>query len=100
MLDVTSYGKLTRSELVSELADVTNTLQSRLREYGATTEDYNSQFYAAYIRVPGNSVAAKERDANYDCLPVVNELALLDAEIKALTTIRDCITTILPYAAE
>lgn len=98
MLDITTYGKLTKEELCSELADVTNTLQSKLRELGGLTQDYNNEFYPLYFRAPGNSVSAKEREANYGCLQMVNDLAVLDGEIKALTIVKECIETILTHA--
>jgi len=98
MPDITTYGKMSRDELLNELADVTNTLQARLRELGGVTQDYNNEFYPLYFRAPGSSVTAKEKEANYGCLQLINDLAVLDGEIKALTVIKSCIETILPYA--
>jgi hypothetical protein len=98
MPDITMYGKMSKEDLAIELADVCNTLQSRIRELGGLVQDYNNDYYVAYFRAPGNSVSAKEREAEYSCLTLINERAVLDAEINALTVAKECIETILTYA--
>jgi hypothetical protein len=98
MLDITNYGKMSKGELINELCSVSNTLYARLRELGGVTHEYNITFYDHYAKEPGSSVAAKERAANYNCVPLLNDLADVEGEIKALTVARDCITVILPYA--
>lgn len=98
-MNITEYGRLSRADLITELCSVTNTLQSRIRELGGITHEYNITFYDAYAKEPGNSVAAKERAANFHCVPLLNDLADVEGEIKALTITRDTLLAILPYAA-
>jgi hypothetical protein len=100
MESIFNYGKLTRVQLRSELVEVTATLTSRIRESAALHSDYNRSFYPAYAREPSNSVAAKDRAAEFACIDQLNDRLLLDAEVKALTEARDLIVTILPYASD
>ena len=100
MDSATAYGRMSVSRLIEELEGITLTLSSRMRELGSLTQDYNNDFYPTYFRTPGNSVAAKEREANYQCLQHLNEIALVEADIRALTTLRDLLLTMLPYATE
>lgn len=83
---------------MQELDIVSNTLASRHRELGSVTQDYNNEFYHAYVRAPASSVAAKEREANYQSLTILNDMALIEAEIKALEVIVSCLLTMIPYA--
>jgi hypothetical protein len=99
-MDTTTYGRLTRSELITELLTITGMLSTRCRELGSVTADYNREFYPAYFVAPGNSVSAKEREANYKCITLLNEMVELEAEIKSLEIIKHLIETILPHAAE
>lgn len=100
MEQVTNLGKLNKPQLRNELVDIVSTLQSRLREYGGIVADYNSSYYPAYAQCPSNSVSAKERAAEYECLDQLNDKVQLEAELRALTAVRDLIVTILPYAPE
>ena len=97
-MDITTYGRLSKYELANELADVCNTLQAKMRELGALTQDYNNDYYVQYFRAPGNSVASKEREAEYACLQILNDRAVLEGEINALTVVKECIETIIEYA--
>lgn len=98
MIDCTKLGVMTQRELVDQLAQVTGNLESRIRELGGLTQDKNNDWYPAYFQAPANSVAAKEREAEFKCLPMINDMGMLQAEIDALTTIRDCIIVIIRYA--
>jgi hypothetical protein len=97
-MNTTTYGRMTQAELMHELDMVSNTLASRHRELGSITQDYNNEFYHAYVRAPSSSVAAKEREVNYQCLTILNDLALIEAELKSLEVMRTLILTLLPYA--
>lgn len=99
-MDSTPYGKMNRQELADELYVLSDELRRRHIELGALTQDYNNDFYPEYFRAPGNSVTAKEKEANYKCLLLVNDLAVLNSEVHALEVMITCLTTILPYASE
>jgi hypothetical protein len=95
--DLTIYGKLLPDELCEELAEVTALLYSKFKELAATKSDYNREWYPIYFRSPGNSVAAKEREANYECLQLLDDIDTLEADIAALTAGKECLTVILSY---
>jgi hypothetical protein len=96
----TAYGRLSRGELIEELFQVFNTLAARIKELGALQQDYNNEYYPSYYRAPGNSVAAKEKEAEYNSLQLMNDLALCKADIDMLTACRDLLYFVIPYAPE
>jgi hypothetical protein len=100
MHPATAYGRLSRTELIDELFEVVNTLAAKIKELGALQQDYNNEYYPTYFRAPGNSVAAKEKEAEYNSLPMLNDMALIRADIEVLTTCRDLLYFVIPYAAE
>jgi hypothetical protein len=91
----TEYGKLSKDELLQELGEVSATLASRLKEVGALQEDLNNSWYPAYAQSASGSVAAKEREAEFACLDLMNEKMMVQAEIAHLTVLRDCLVTVI-----
>lgn len=100
MHPATAYGRLTRSELIEELFEVFNTLAARIKELGALTQDFNNEYFPSYFRSPGQSVAAKEKEADYNCLQIKNDIELCKADIDMLTACRDLLYFVIPYAPE
>ena len=99
MYQVTEYGKLNVPQLLEHLELVSNSIANNIRELASVTDDYNVEFYNAYARAATNSVAGKEREAEYQCLQLINQKLHLTAELDALNTIRDLIQLILEYRA-
>jgi hypothetical protein len=100
MHPATAYGRLTRLELIEELLEVINTLNGKMKELGALQQDYNNDYFPAYWRAPGNSVASKEKEAEYACLAMLNDMALIRADIDVLTSLKDLLYFVIPYAPE
>jgi hypothetical protein len=97
MEQVNNYGKLTRPQLIDELTQVVSTLNARIREYGGLIQDRNNTWYPAYFRAPGTSVTAKEKEADYSAIEILNDIALIEADIRALTNARDCLHMVMKY---
>jgi hypothetical protein len=89
MRDTTTYGKLDHDELRDELVEVCAALIEAINELPPLTADKNRSWIEGYARSPGNSVAAKEREAEYQTLDVTNELTEVNLRIRALTVKRE-----------
>jgi hypothetical protein len=98
MEPVNNYGKLSRQALITELVEVSATLTARLRELGGLKQDHNNSFYPAYFRAPGNSVASKEREAEYQTQDIINEMGHVEADIEILSKNRELLLFLIPYA--
>jgi hypothetical protein len=85
-------------ELINEYVGICTVLSAKCKELGAVTADYNHDFYPSYFAAPGSSVTAKEKEANYKCLSLLNEKITLESEIQSLHIIKQLIETIIPYA--
>jgi hypothetical protein len=84
MLATTSYSTLDLDGLLSQYEGLVNTLNANYREYASITTSFNRDYLAAYARSPGNSVVAKEREADFNCQELKNDLTMLEYDIKAL----------------
>lgn len=98
MEPITTYGKMSRGQLLNELGDVTSSLAGRIKELGALQADINNDWYPIYAREPSNSVAAKEKAANYACLAMLNDKEFLLAEIHWLTSAKECLMVMVKHA--
>lgn len=82
MKNLTELARATKEELLSELCDHTNHLAGLYRSLSTTNHDFTIHWYNAYANAPTNSVAGKEREANYQCTEFLNEISHDEAEIK------------------
>lgn len=98
MLAVTEYTRLPLKELLEELELMTSTLNSQVRDLTTAKEDYNRDYYTAYIRTPGSSVAAKDKEATYSCIELVNQISYIEAEIKAAENTIALLNTLILHA--
>ncbi len=95
MRTVNEYGSLTNDELREELVQITATLALEYKDMGAMLADQHRDFLNDYIRSPGGSVAAKNRDAQYNSMDVTSQIIGKRAVINGLVLCRDLITFLL-----
>ena len=65
MQNTLTYGQLTKKELLEELVELTSVLASAYGELALILQDQQRDYLQAYVRSPGNSVAAKNREAQH-----------------------------------
>lgn len=95
MHDSREYGKLSHSELRSELVDVSAYLGHLHSELGYLSSTQHKQFLTEYIKSPGGSVSAKNREAEYNSREVTSEVISVRAQINEAVTNRDLIVFLL-----
>jgi hypothetical protein len=95
MRDTTIYGKLDDDELRDELVEVCAALVSAYNELGPLQADKSRTFIEFYARSPGNSVAAKEREADYHTLEINNDIQICELRIEALQIKRQLLEMLL-----
>jgi hypothetical protein len=95
---ITTYAKLDREELRDELCYIANALAAAYTDYTTVLTEERSDYLDAYARSPGSSVAAKEREAEYNTFHISREVAEAKAKIESLTVCRDLLVTLLAHA--
>ena len=95
MQPMTTYGKLTNDDLREELILVSAALATEWTELGAVCADQHSDYLSAYARSPGSSVAAKNREAEFNCADQTREIMNSQARMNNLTVRRDLIVFLL-----
>jgi hypothetical protein len=95
MRSVSEYGKITNEQLREELVLVMSALASEYDVLGAAMADHQQDYITTYVRSPGNSVAAKSREAQYNCMDQTRSIIESRAKINSLTLCRDLIVFLL-----
>jgi hypothetical protein len=89
--NVLTYGKLTKDELREELVELTSRLSATYSDLAGQLQDQQRDYLSTYARSPGNSVAAKNREAQYYCEDLTRQIIGTRATINALVLARDLI---------
>lgn len=84
-MDILSYEQMTKDELKSQLIRVTRDLSYWYEELGQFTQDHRRAYLTAYIQSPGGSVAAKEKDAEFQTVDQANNVTDAEFRIESLT---------------
>jgi hypothetical protein len=95
MRNVTTYNQLTEEEQREELVAVTSTLAAEYEHLGILLSDHQRDYLRDYATSPGNSVAAKNREAQYNNMELATEIFQMRAKINSLTLCRDLLTFLL-----
>lgn len=95
MRNVSTYGKLERDELQAELVEVTGALAEEYSSIGSDLADQHRDFLQDYVRSPGSSVAAKNREAQYNSMDITQQIIHSRAKINSLTLCRDLLVFLL-----
>lgn len=95
MQPMTTYGTLTPDQLREELILTSAALATEWTELGALCADQHSDYLSAYARSPGSSVAAKNREAEYNCVDQTRDILNSQARMNSLTIRRDLIVFFL-----
>jgi hypothetical protein len=95
MRDTTTYGKLSPLDLKDELVEVCAALTAAYTELGPLYADKNRTWIEAYARSPGNSVAAKEREGDYSCLEIGNDLKVAELRVESLKVKQDLLKLLI-----
>jgi hypothetical protein len=89
MRNVSTYDKLTLTELRSELVAVTSSIAAAQEDLGTKLSNYHRDYLTAYAHSASSSVAGKNREAQYqhseEGAVIINERAI----INSLTLCRD-----------
>lgn len=92
---VNQYSQLTDEQLRDELVVVFSHLFSAHRELGTLVSDQHRAYLEAYARSPGSSVAAKNREAQFQTQDESRDIIQLRALINSLTEARNLIVLLL-----
>lgn len=95
MNDPREYGKLSVTDLRAELVIISANLGHLHSELGYLSSEQHRQFLTEYIKSPGGSVSAKNREAEYNSREVTAEVISIRAQINEATTSRDLIVFLL-----
>lgn len=95
MQTTTTYGTLSPTELRDELVIVTAALAAEWTELGAICADQHADYLSAYARSPGASVAAKNREAEYNTVDQIRDIMNAQARMNNLTIRRDLLVFLL-----
>lgn len=94
-MDISLYPTLDTPQLYAELIEVSRILSYAHGELGVMMGDHHKDFLTKYIQAPGNSVAAKSRDAEYGTSELMREIINTRGQINSLTIQRDLIIFLL-----
>lgn len=89
MHSTTSYGELTDEDLRAELVELTSLLASAYGELALILQDQQRDYLTAYVRSPGNSVAAKNREAQHFTEELTRQLFEKRAYINSIVLKRE-----------
>jgi hypothetical protein len=89
MRNITEYSKLTVAELRDELVQITAALINEYSSLGAALADHQHDYLDYYVQSPGGSVAAKNREAQYNTTDIARDILTHRANINSLTLCRD-----------
>lgn len=95
MRQISEYQTMQEDELYHELIEVSRVLAAKHIELGTFCSDQHVSYLQSYLQSPGNSVAAKNREAEFNTKELTREIIELKAVINALTIQRDLITFLL-----
>jgi hypothetical protein len=90
--NITEYSKLSVDELRDELVQITAALINEYSALGAALGDHQHDYLDYYIQSPGGSVAAKNREAQYNCTEISRDILNHRANINSLTLCRDLLS--------
>jgi hypothetical protein len=93
--DSSQYGKMSDLQLRDQLVLVSHHLSYLHSELGFQSKEQHKAFLTEYIKSPGGSVAAKNREAEYNTREYTAEVISIRAQINDLTTNRDLIVFLL-----
>lgn len=95
MRNVSTYGRLERDELEAELVEVTGALAAEYISIGSDLADQHRDFLQDYVRSAGSSVAAKNREAQYNSMEITQQIIHSRAKINSLTLCRDLLVFLM-----
>lgn len=95
MRPIHTYGQLSRDELKEELVQIMSGLAGGYKELSVAVIDQQREYLQAYIREPANSVAAKNRAAQYYTEELTKQIIELRTKINALSITRDLVILLL-----
>jgi hypothetical protein len=93
--NVAEYGSLGIGELRAELIQITGAIASKYESLGAALADQQQDYITAYVQSPGNSVAAKNREAEWNTQVQIRDIIESRATINSLTLCRDLLVFLL-----
>jgi hypothetical protein len=89
------YKDLSRTDLYSELVEVSRVLMFEHTELGSLSGDQHVEYLKSFATSGGNSVSGRERDAQFQTKELTQEIIQSRARINALTVQRDLLVFIL-----
>jgi hypothetical protein len=95
MRNVESYNKLTEDEQIEELVSITSSIAAEYQHLAIALADHQRDYLRVYATSPGNSVAAKNREAQYANMELATEIFHMRAKINSLVLCRDLLTFLL-----
>jgi hypothetical protein len=95
MLSVTSYTELDDAHLRIELIQVVHDLVFNIKEHASLSSDYHVEYSKSWAMSAGGSVAAKERDAEFQQKDTMSEIIDRKGMIDALTAQRDLLLCLI-----
>ncbi len=95
MRNVTTYNTLTLQEQREELVAITSALAAEYEHLGIALSDHQRDYLRDYAVSPGNSVAAKNREAQYANMELATEIFHMRAKINSLIICRDLLVFLL-----
>ena len=95
MRNVTEYPNLTDEQLKVELTEITSVLSTQYTDLGTMMANQHRDFLHDYIASPGGSVAAKNREAQYNNMETTVEIINTRSAINSLILCRDLLAFFL-----
>lgn len=94
-MNITQYLELDKPQLYKHLAKVVQDLAYNIREHATLTADYHTEYIKSWAQSAGGSVAAKERDAEFQQKDTMFEIIDRKGAIDALTVERDLLLVLI-----